>query len=103
MPVGLPVASSPLATMWRPFAAAVMVIMLLLGVGPGSYFDLAVFSFHEPTAGSVWASATPATARTATTTEVPMRPRASLIRPPLCSYRWGGDGPTIHTSTSHGP
>src|SRR5471030_3275790 len=55
MLVGLPAASSPLATTWRPDAAAVIVIMLLFGIGPGTYFDLAVLSFHVPIAGSLWA------------------------------------------------
>src|SRR5215831_5763731 len=101
MPVGLPAASSPLATTWMPFEAAVIVMVLPFGIGPGSYFDLAVFSFHVPTAGSVCANAT--LARTArATTEAPMRPRASLIRPPPCSYRGVGWG-DYTLSTRPGP
>ena len=55
MPVGLPAASSPLATTWRPDVAAVIVIMLFFGAGPGTYFDFATLSFHVPMAGSLCA------------------------------------------------
>src|SRR5450759_5327125 len=55
MPVGLPVASSPLATTWRSDPAAVIVITLFFGAGPGTYFDFATLSFHVPMAGSLCA------------------------------------------------
>src|SRR3982751_5502698 len=96
MPVGLPAASSPLATTWMPLPAAVIVIILLFGIGPGSYFDLARFSFPVPTAESVWASAMPANDRTATTSAATREPCRTLIRPPSKSGSRDG-GATIHT------
>src|SRR5260370_41939576 len=92
MLVGWPAPFSPLATTWIPLATAVMVIVLLFGTGPGSYFDFAVLSFHVPTAGSLCAKAIPANARTMTaTSEATVRLKGSLIRPPACAFtceRW---------------
>jgi len=81
MLVGLPVASSPLATTWMPAPAAEIVIVLPFGAGPGTYLDLARLSFQVPIAGSLCAEMVQdaPTTRAATTTAPRMRPLVTLI------------------------
>src|SRR5436309_12105980 len=72
--MGLPVSSIPCVSAANPVAVASYVRVRLLGVGPGTYFDFARFSFHVPTRGSVSAETTDAStpiAHTANTIETP--------------------------------
>src|SRR5438094_1026866 len=69
--IGLPVSSVPCVSAVNPVAVASYVIVRLLGVGPGTYLDLARFSFHVPTRGSVSAETTDATTPIAHTANTP--------------------------------
>src|SRR5439155_13626824 len=69
--IGLPVSSVPCVSAVNPVAVASYVIVRLLGVGPGTYLDLARFSFHVPTRGSVSAETTDATRPIAHTANTP--------------------------------
>src|SRR4030081_1061639 len=47
--IGVPSACSPvLVTVTPPFAASRIVVMLLIGIGAGVYFDLSMLSFQVP-------------------------------------------------------
>src|SRR5262245_984021 len=54
--VGWPSPPVPFELTLMPAPAAEMVMVCSFGTGPGSYFDLAGFSFQVPTAGSACAN-----------------------------------------------
>src|SRR5947208_1396855 len=81
--IGLPVSSVPCVSAVNPVAAASYVIVRLLGVGPGTYLDLARFSFHVPTRGSVSAETTDATTPIAHTANTP---RTTILTAFIASF-----------------
>src|SRR5881409_1871257 len=69
--IGLPISSVPCVSDVSPVAVASYVRVRLLGVGPGTYFDFARFSFHVPTRGSVSAETTDTSTPIAHTANTP--------------------------------
>src|SRR5271154_7052437 len=67
--IGLPSAATPSKVYFTPSPCASTVRVRLLGVGPGSYFDLVTLSFHVPTNGLLCARTAeePATANSVIT------------------------------------
>src|ERR1700693_1183197 len=53
---GLPLPSTPVKSYFTPSPSAATTRVRLCGAGPGSNFDLAVFSFHVPTSGLLCAN-----------------------------------------------
>src|SRR5580692_6730302 len=86
--MGLPLPSTPVKSYFTPSPSAATTRVRLCGAGPGSNFDLAVFSFHVPTSGLLCANNgedTTATNRAIATT---FKTRF-MGDPPWVSFRFG--------------